>query len=151
MVKHRSTAIDCPVILGSTCFQRVSETTISALRRRILELDIVLGDEIYSAPSQGSGLDRNNELGLWYVVEGGLRVVGCPPNQGYEVSIALLHPGTIFGSLSALIAIEGEEDWIALDKNEPNSLASCAYRVIASTDSKIEYLSADLEIGRAHV
>ena len=144
MVKHRSTAIDCPVILGSACFQGVSKTTISALKRRILELDIALGDEVHSCSDQGSGLDREDELGLWYVVEGGLRVVGYHPSRGCEVSIALLHPGTVFGSLSTLIAIGGEEDWISLSKDEPNALTSCAHRVIASTDSKIEYLSADL-------
>lgn len=46
MVKHKSTAIDCPVILKSACFQGVSETTLSALRRRISELDTALGCEV---------------------------------------------------------------------------------------------------------
>ena len=46
MVKHKSTAINCPVILKSAYFQGVSETTLSALRRRISELDTALGCDV---------------------------------------------------------------------------------------------------------
>ncbi len=144
MVKPRSTAIDCPVILRSACFQEVSETTISALRRRISELDTALGHEVYSCAGKLSGSCEDDELGLWYVVEGGLRIVAYDTNRACEVSIAILHPGTIFGSLSTLSAIDVEEGWIAQTKDEPNALNPYGYRVIAATDSTLEYLSADL-------
>ena len=144
MVKPRSTAIDCPVILKSACFQGVSETTLSALRRRISELDTALGHEIYSYTGEASGSCEEDEFGLWYVVEGGLRIVAYNTSRTCEVSIALLHPGTLFGSLSTLSAIDSEEDWIAPMANELNSLNPYSYRVIAATESKIEYLSADL-------
>jgi CRP-like cAMP-binding protein len=148
MVKHKCTSIDCLVILKSACFQGVSETTISALRRRISELNIALGDEVYASAGQASGSRKDDELGLWYVVEGGLRIVAYHPHRTCEVSIALLHPGTMFGSLSTLSEILSatgvEEDWIAPITNEPNALNPYDYRVIAATDSKIEYLSADL-------
>ena len=144
MVKHKSIAIDCPMVLRVACFQGVSETTISALRRRTLELDTAIGHEVYSFSDECSGLCGDEEWGLWYVVEGGLRIVAYNASRTCEVSIAVLHPGTLFGSLSTLSAIDFEGDSTALTENESDALKPYGYRVIAATDSKIEYLSADL-------
>ena len=58
MVKHRSIAIECPEILRSACFKGVSETTVSALKRRISELDTALGHDVGEFPISGRSLLR---------------------------------------------------------------------------------------------
>jgi ATP-binding cassette, subfamily B, bacterial HlyB/CyaB len=137
MIKNIPISIDHPKILQWYGLQGISDITTSALKERTARGDFTLGDELYCAYSKAYSEFQDSELALFYVIEGALRIVIYDPDQAHEISIAILHPGSVFGSLSILSSISSTTEYAT-------SLQSLNYRLIAATNSRVEYLSADL-------
>ncbi len=152
-MKHRYTSMNSPESLNWHCFQGISETTVSAFRRKVSVEKFRLGDEVYRAPDEGSEDDSATaSLGLWCVVEGSLRLVVFDPVRSCEVSIATLEPGSFFGSQSILQAIDSalaifdpiQDDSNSIQSSIQSSIQLSDYRVISSGLTKLEYISPDL-------
>ena len=100
-----------------------------------------LGDNLYSYHSS-LDQDRNaSEGGLWWVHEGGVRLLVHDDARSHEVSIVHLTAGMPFVPIYGLIQGNIQSDSIE-DLAQINSAFS-SYRVVASRDTVLAYLDSE--------
>ncbi len=100
-----------------------------------------LGSNLYSSKLSAHPSSQNSKGGLWWVCEGGIRLLVNDVAKSHETSIAHLLPGTPFVAIENLVNIQ-----INSQKQleyEPVQAAFSEYRMVASRDTTIAYLDPE--------
>lgn len=116
-----------------------SETWLCKFSRVTLNL----GDNLYLKEDlmhvRGSAIDPSGpEGGLWWICEGGIRILVTLEHHSHETSIAHLIPGMSFVPIQNLITTDNtlEPEYTKIQTSFPQ------YRVIASQDTVLAYLES---------
>lgn len=124
----------CPELISlSDFFGSSSQVYNKNFCRQIVEL----GDNLYSSRSSTHPNLKNTEGGLWWICEGGIRLLVNDATRSHETSIAHLISGTPFIPIQNLIKVQNLPEYELIQAAFPE------YRLVASRNTVLAYLDPE--------
>ncbi len=112
-------------------------SSFQVLLKKISRQTIALGDDLYLKKPSSHQNFQDEEGGLWWVCEGGIRLLVNDAVRSHETSIAHLKPGTPFVPIQSLIKTRNLPEYGAIQATFTE------YRMVASRNTVVAYLDPE--------